>query len=275
MSPPSTPPAIPASPFDSSLPPAHGRGDAVREPAEGERLQDDVARPRQRRVEESFAAEQRIAESADELDVVIDRLAIDTMQPVSTRSCLAGREVELQHVAAGVQEHQALSADLLQDEAFAAEQPRAESLRERDRQIDVADRAEVRVALREDRVAVELDRERSSRRSDWPAPAAPEAALQRKTLMNSDSPARNLRISPFISPPCMRACRSIPGPMYSIAPASAYSSSFCCSSSAAPASRRRRSCIPCVTLTGCRLRISGEPRVGLCSGSTRAVHQRS
>jgi len=45
-----------------------------------------------------------------------------------------------------------LSADLLKQESFAAEQTRPEFLRERDRQIDVADRAEVRVALRQDRV---------------------------------------------------------------------------------------------------------------------------
>ena len=35
----------------------------------------------------------------------------------------------------------------------------------------------------------------------------------RKQLMKSDSPARNLRISPFMNPPCIRACRSIPALM--------------------------------------------------------------
>ena len=38
-------------------------------------------------------------------------------------------------------------------------------------------------------------------------------AWQRKTDMKSDSPARNLRISPFIRPPCILAWKSIPSLM--------------------------------------------------------------
>ena len=41
----------------------------------------------------------------------------------------------------------------------------------------------------------------------------PCAALQLKTLMNIDSPARNLRISPLTIPPCIFACSSMPAPM--------------------------------------------------------------
>src|ERR1044072_3589133 len=50
------------------------RGAGMGQPAEGERLQDDVARAGERRVEQPFAAEERVAESADELDVVRHRL---------------------------------------------------------------------------------------------------------------------------------------------------------------------------------------------------------
>src|SRR5438132_10899838 len=58
-----------------------------------------------------------------------------------------------------MQKQQPLAADLLQDEALSSKQPSAESLRKRDRQIDVSDRRKIGVALREHRVAVELDGE--------------------------------------------------------------------------------------------------------------------
>src|SRR5436190_10752760 len=137
---------------------ADGGGDAVREAAERERLQHDVSRSGEHGVEQTFAAEERVAESADELDVVVDRLRHRHDAAGVDAHRLAGREIELDHVAAAVQEQESVSAQLLQDEAFAAEESRAEAFRERDREIDVADRAEERVPLREDRVAAQLDR---------------------------------------------------------------------------------------------------------------------
>src|SRR5262249_34215042 len=70
--------------------------------------------------------------------------------------------------------------------------------------------------------------------------------------MNIVSPARNLRMRPFIKPPCMRACSSIPGPMYSIVPASAYSSSLRCSSIWS-------ACITSPTILYCMRRIVSAP----------------
>src|SRR5205814_1019764 len=112
-----------------------------------------------------FSAEKRVAESADELNIVRDRLGKRDDAAGVDAELLAGREIELQHVAAGMQEEQTLSADLLQDESFAAEKSGAETLGEGDRQIDVADRAEKRVPLREDSRVVQLNRKNLSR--DW------------------------------------------------------------------------------------------------------------
>src|SRR5436309_3830474 len=135
--------------------PARRGHQPARETAKRKRLQHHVSRSRQRRVEKSFAAEKRVAESADELDVVVDRLRHRDDASRIDAQLLARREIELEHVAARVQKYQSLSADLLQQKSFAAEQPCAESLRERDGQIDVADRTEVRVALRKNRVSVQ------------------------------------------------------------------------------------------------------------------------
>src|SRR2546423_11484710 len=56
------------------VPPAARRGHhAAGQPAEGKGLQDDVSGAGEGGVEEPFAAEQRVAESADVLDVVGDR----------------------------------------------------------------------------------------------------------------------------------------------------------------------------------------------------------
>src|SRR5216684_8747455 len=99
--------------------------EAIGQPAEGERLQDYVAGAGECRVEESFAAEQRVREAADELDVVVDRLGHRDDAAGIDAKLLARGEIELQHVAAGVKENKSLSADLLEQEAFAAEQPRA------------------------------------------------------------------------------------------------------------------------------------------------------
>src|SRR6266536_60470 len=53
---------------------ADGCSDPVRQPAEGEALQNDVPRSGQRRVEQSLAAEKSVSKTADELDVVRDRV---------------------------------------------------------------------------------------------------------------------------------------------------------------------------------------------------------
>src|ERR1044071_10267155 len=142
---------------------ADGGGDAVREAAERERLQHDVSRYGEHGVEQSLAAEECVAESADELDVVVDSVGHRHDAAGVDAHRLARREVELEHVAAAVQEHESLSAQLLQDEAFAAEESRTESLRECDREIDVADRAEGRVSLTKNRVAAQLDRKNLAR----------------------------------------------------------------------------------------------------------------
>ena len=103
--------------------------------------------PVQRREEDAFAAEQRRLDPADELDVVVDaRLQRHQAAGVDAQR-LAGREIEVMNRAAGVHEAQAVAFELLHDEAFAAEQPDAELLLERDADRDAAGRAEERVLL--------------------------------------------------------------------------------------------------------------------------------
>src|SRR6185503_8871103 len=102
---------------------------------------------------------ERVLETADVLDVVVDRIGHRDDAARVDAHLLSGREIELEHIAAGMEKDQAMPGQLLQDEALAAEQTGAETFRERDRQIDVADSAEERVALRQHRVAAQLQRE--------------------------------------------------------------------------------------------------------------------
>src|SRR5438067_1990157 len=114
---------------------ADGRGDSIGQPAERQSLQNDVPGPGQCGVEESFAAEQRIAKTADVLDVVADRLGKRDDAAGVDSKLFAGRKSEFQHVPAGVKKDESLPADLLQNESLPAEKTGAEALREGHREI--------------------------------------------------------------------------------------------------------------------------------------------
>src|SRR5581483_5838197 len=112
----------------------------------------------ERRVEQPFSSEQRVAKTADELDVVRHGIGHRDDAACVDAQLLTRGEIEIEHVAARVQKDEPLAGDLLQDEALAAEESRAELLREGDGEIDVADGAEERVALGKNGVAVQLER---------------------------------------------------------------------------------------------------------------------
>ena len=86
----------------------------------------------------------------------ISKLTFDvsaTMQPVSTSSVWPGRQLALQHRAAGVHEGQAVAVELLHDESLAAEEADREALLEEDAEGDAARRAQERVLLADQRAA--------------------------------------------------------------------------------------------------------------------------
>ena len=131
---------------------ANGCSNPVRKTAERQSLQDDMPWTRQCGVEETFAAEQRIAKSADELNVIRDRVGKRDDAAGVDAKLFARPEVEFEHVAAGVQKEQPLPADFLQDEPLAAEKTGTEAFCERNREIDIADRRQIRVSLGKNRL---------------------------------------------------------------------------------------------------------------------------
>src|ERR1700741_4202119 len=133
--------------------PARSGGDAIREAAEGKRLQDHVTGSGQCREEETFTTEEGVLETAHVLNVVVDSVTQEDEAAGNDAHLPPRLEADPQHVPAGVEKNEAVAGQLLQDEAFPAEQSRAESLRECDGEIDVADAAEECVALGENGVA--------------------------------------------------------------------------------------------------------------------------
>src|SRR2546428_3406855 len=132
-------------------------GNPVRKTAERQSLQDDMPWACQCGVEKTLAAEQRVAKSADELNVIRDRFGKRDDAAGVDAKLFAGPEVEFEHVAAGVQKEQPLAADFLQDETLATEKTGTEAFCERNREIDIADRRQIRVSLGKNRVAIELN----------------------------------------------------------------------------------------------------------------------
>src|SRR5690606_20557674 len=113
----------------------------------------DGPRAGQRREEEAFAAEERVLEAADELDVVRDRgWERDDAAGVDADR-LAGGEVAADDGPAGVDEGESVAREPLQDEALAAEEPRAQLAGEGDLDLDTVRGAEERVLLAEEGAA--------------------------------------------------------------------------------------------------------------------------
>src|SRR5262249_53589765 len=118
--------------------------DPIGQPREGQRLDPDAPRTGQRREEQSFAAEDRRLDAADELDVVVDGRTERAQTAGVAAQLLARRELHRNDGAAAVDEHVAVAFETLQNESFAAEKPRAEALGELDVDVDLPRRAEKR-----------------------------------------------------------------------------------------------------------------------------------
>src|SRR4029079_17000866 len=96
-----------------------------------------------------LAAEEARLDAPHTDNVVRDRFVEGDETPRVDAQALARVERHLDDRSAAVDEALAVAFELLQDEAFAAEEPRADLLRERDIDVHVADRAEKRVLLTE------------------------------------------------------------------------------------------------------------------------------
>src|SRR5688500_6636346 len=87
---------------------------------ERHRLQDRFARAAQGGEEQSFAAEQRVLESADEFDVIGHGLFEGHDTAGVNLQYVARAQVEVNKIAPAVDEHTARAGQLLQNEAFPA-----------------------------------------------------------------------------------------------------------------------------------------------------------
>src|SRR5581483_536218 len=105
---------------------------ALREAGERQALQPDAARAGQRGKEQPFAAEQHRFQVARPLDVELDVLRERDDAAGVHAQPLAVVQLALDDAAAGVDEGHAVALELLQDEAFAAEEAGAEPLLEGD-----------------------------------------------------------------------------------------------------------------------------------------------
>ena len=115
---PRMPPRNRRRPLSSRPPPA--RQDAARGARERQRLQGDVAGAGHVDEEQPFAAEQALRDAALHLHLVVDgRLDHHHAARIDDES-LAGRQVEVDEVAAAVQPHRPLALQPLQEEALAA-----------------------------------------------------------------------------------------------------------------------------------------------------------
>src|SRR5215218_4104485 len=129
------------------------RNDAVSETRERQCLENDAAWSGEFDEEQTFAAEQCGLHSRDRLNVIVDgRLECHEAAGIDTEDFT---RFELHRVKrpAGMQEHEAVARELLQDESLAAEEAGTEPARERDAHVDAASAAEERVLLRDERSA--------------------------------------------------------------------------------------------------------------------------
>ncbi len=128
---------------------AAGLDHAIGQTAEGQGLQEHLARPLQQGEEQAFAAEERVLEAADELDVVVHALLESHQATRINAQALAALQGAFDHRAAGVDEGQAVALQTLQDETLAAEEAGAQALVEGHGDVDAVGAAEVGVLLAE------------------------------------------------------------------------------------------------------------------------------
>src|SRR5690348_14393817 len=99
-----------------------GRDDAIGKSRERQCLQNDSDWAGQSNEEQSLAAEQCRLYSGDGLDVVVDRRLKRDEAPGVDIQRLARRQVHRDKRAGGMQEHEAIAHELLENETFAAEE---------------------------------------------------------------------------------------------------------------------------------------------------------
>src|SRR3990172_6580679 len=128
---------------------ANGQGlpNPSREPAEGERLEPDLAGARHARVEETLAAEDRRLDASHELDVVgvrgLERHETAGVHP----KVLAGAELLLHDGASRMEKCEPIAFEALHDETFTAEEADSDLLLKRDADRDPLGGAQKRVLL--------------------------------------------------------------------------------------------------------------------------------
>ncbi len=137
-------------------------------------LHQDAAGAGEGRKEQAFAPEESGLDPAYELNIVIDRLIESNDTANADLKPFGGTEIELDKVAACVDEDRAGANELFKDEAFTAEEARAEPLDQRDRESDRRLCKEKSIALGKDGLPRgEIDSLDSAgvaaRESDFPA----------------------------------------------------------------------------------------------------------
>ena len=108
--------------------------DAVREAAEGQRLEPHASRASERREEQPFAAEERRLDLADVLDVEVDRRRVGHHAAGVHQQGLPGLQFAPHHSAPGMHKGQAIAFELLHDEPLATEEAHRQLLLEVDPQ---------------------------------------------------------------------------------------------------------------------------------------------
>lgn len=137
-------------------------------------LHQDAAGAGESRKEQAFAPEESGFDPAYKLDVVVDRFIESNDTSDADLEPFGGTEVELDKVAACVNENRARADELFKDKAFTAEEARAKTLDQRDRESDRRLGEEKSIALGKDGLARgEIDSLDSAgiaaREADFPA----------------------------------------------------------------------------------------------------------
>ena len=130
-----------------------GGQDAVGDARERQALQEDLTGAGESRQEEAFAAEERVGEAADELDVVVD-VGVKCHQAARVDAQgLACGQVFFDARPASVYEGSAITLKALQDETLTTEDAGANTLGERDLDLDAVRRAQEGILLAQNAAA--------------------------------------------------------------------------------------------------------------------------
>src|SRR5579862_3133782 len=125
----------------------HVLHDLVGQAGDGEGLEPDAAGAGELREEEAIATEDHVAQAADHGDLKRDAALECADVSGVDEKCFAGTEIAHNQLAGELQPGGALAADLLQQEAGAAENARAEGLLESDADADARGGAEESVTM--------------------------------------------------------------------------------------------------------------------------------